>query len=144
MTDTIDTPAPTRRPDNGSGTAALVLGIVAVVAALNGWWLLPLPIALVTAVLAIIFGVRGRRRADAGEASNRGQATAGLTLGIVASGLLALGAATFAVFSDEWRDEWDRSDTFDECIDDADDVGELRVCLDRFPTEAEDAGLVAA
>lgn len=67
----------TERPTNGFGVAALVLGIVAVVTALNGWWLFVLPIAIATGILAVVFGRRGRRMADAGEATNRGQATAG-------------------------------------------------------------------
>jgi hypothetical protein len=120
---------------NGFGTAALVLGIVAVVTALNGWWFFLLPVALATAVLAIVFGVKGRRRSDAGAATNRGQATAGLTLGIVASALVVAGGVAFAV----WGDKWDRDDdSLEECIDHADDVDELRDCAEEFPELLEE------
>lgn len=65
---------------NGLGTAALVLGLVA----------LPLCLLIGPAVLAIVFGVMGMRRAQRGEATNRGMALAGTILGGVS---LALGAA---------------------------------------------------
>lgn len=67
------TPSSTR-PQNGMGIAALVLGIV-------GFF------TCVTAVLAIIFGAIGISKANAGRATNKGMATAGLVLGIVAVGL---------------------------------------------------------
>lgn len=66
---------------NGLGTAALVLGILGLVGCLGLSILLPL--------LATIFGVLGRKKAQAGLASNQGQATAGLVMGIIG---LALGA----------------------------------------------------
>jgi hypothetical protein len=132
------TPGTASAPDavNGFGTAALVLGIVAVVAAVNGWWLFLLPVAIATAVLAIVFGVTGRRRADDGRATNRGQATAGLTLGIVASALVVAGGVAFAVWGDGW--DRDKDDGVEECIDDADDVDELRTCIDEFPELLEE------
>jgi hypothetical protein len=125
------TPDPGR--GNGAGVAALVLGIVAVVAAANGWWLFLLPVALATGILAVVFGVKGRRAAAAGRAGNPGQSLAGLVLGTTALSLVALGGVAWAVWGDEWKDD----DTFDECIDDADDAEELGVCLDRFPDDAE-------
>lgn len=56
------------------GIAALVLGIVGVVTCCT----------LVPGILAIIFGIIGRKRAQVGEATNGGMALAGLILGIVA------------------------------------------------------------
>jgi hypothetical protein len=120
--------------DNSAGVAALVLGIVAVVAAANGWWVFLLPIALATGVLAVVFGVKGRRAAAAGRAGNPGQSLAGLVLGTTALSLVALGGVAWAVWGDDWKDD---DDNFDECIDDADDVSELRICIDRYPEEAE-------
>ena len=61
-------PAP---PRNGMGMAALVLGLCSIAC---GW---------VLGLLAIIFGAIGIARANRGEATNKGQATAGLVLGIV-------------------------------------------------------------
>ena len=61
--------------ENGMGMAALVLGILGLVVCLGLSILLPL--------LATIFGALGRRKAQAGLASNLGQATAGLIMGII-------------------------------------------------------------
>ncbi|MFJ8007941.1 DUF4190 domain-containing protein [Streptomyces fagopyri] len=64
-------------PSNGMGTAGLVLGIIsAVVFCL---W----PVAFVVGVLGVIFGVVGRRRVRRGEATNPGQALAGIICGAV-------------------------------------------------------------
>ena len=71
-------------PRNGIGTAALVLGILAVVFCWTFWG------GVVMGILAIIFGGVGLGRANRGEASNRGSALAGLVLGIVALALLVL------------------------------------------------------
>lgn len=121
--------------DNSAGVAALVLGIVAVVAAANGWWLFLLPVALATAILAIVFGVKGRRNASAGRSTNPGQALAGLVLGTTALAVVILGGVAFAVWGDDWKDH---DDTFDECIDDADDADELRDCLEKYPDDAQE------
>ena len=57
-------------PQNGLGTAALVLGIIGM-------------LFVCTCPLAIIFGAIGISRANSGQATNKGAATAGLILGIV-------------------------------------------------------------
>ncbi|MET7777974.1 DUF4190 domain-containing protein [Streptomyces mirabilis] len=76
-------------PSNGMGTAGLVLGIIsAVVFCL---W----PIAIILGILAVTFGVLGRRRARRGEANNPGQALAGIICGAVG---IALGIAMIVVF----------------------------------------------
>ena len=68
---------------NGMGTAALVLGIIAI---LTSWlWF----VGPVLAILAIVFGVLGRGRARRGEATNRGTATAGVVTGVVSLVLTA-------------------------------------------------------
>ncbi|AXG80573.1 DUF4190 domain-containing protein [Streptomyces paludis] len=64
-------------PANGLGTAALVLGIISVV----GFCLWGLNIVI--GILALVFGIIGRRRAGRGEATNGGMALAGIILGIV-------------------------------------------------------------
>jgi amino acid transporter len=79
---------------NGMGTAALVVGIVALV---TSWTVVG---GVVLGVLAIIFGAVGRSRAKRGEATNGGSAIAGLVLGvvslIVAVVMVAAGATWFS------------------------------------------------
>ena len=70
------------QPLNGKGTAALVLGIIGMIPfPITGFW---------CSLLAIIFGVQGRRRARSGLASNHVMATWGMWLGIVGMGIQAL------------------------------------------------------
>ncbi|WP_392962271.1 hypothetical protein [Streptomyces sp. LN245] len=64
-------------PSNGLGTAGLVLGIIAAV--LFVVW----PLAIVLGVLAVIFGLIGGAKARRGEATNPGQALAGVICGAV-------------------------------------------------------------
>ncbi len=77
-------------PSNGMGTAGLVLGIIsAVVFCL---W----PVAIVVGVLAVIFGAIGRGKARRGEATNPGQALAGIICG-VAGVVLGLGMVALLI-----------------------------------------------
>ncbi|MGW2685286.1 DUF4190 domain-containing protein [Streptomyces sp. NPDC001414] len=62
-------------PNNGLGTGSLVTGIISVVG-FCAW-----PVALVMGVLAIVFGSIGRARVRRGEATNGGQALAGIICG---------------------------------------------------------------
>ncbi|MFI1075380.1 DUF4190 domain-containing protein [Streptomyces puniciscabiei] len=65
-------------PQNGLGTAAMVLGILSLcLFCLYG------VVSVVLGILAVIFGIKGRRRADRGEATNHGQAQAGLLMGVI-------------------------------------------------------------
>jgi hypothetical protein len=66
------------RPRNGLGIAALVLGIVGTALFWTFW------IGFGCGVLAVIFGAVGLSHVHRGEAANRGQAKAGLILGIIA------------------------------------------------------------
>lgn len=69
--------APMAAPKNGMGTAALVLGILAIVlcwSAIGG---------IILGALAIIFGIIGIRRVGQRIATNKGAAIAGLVTGIV-------------------------------------------------------------
>ncbi|GAA2592646.1 MULTISPECIES: DUF4190 domain-containing protein [Streptomyces] len=75
------------QPSNGLGTSGLVLGIIGVVCSLTFFlWFF----GVVLGILAIIFGAVGRGRANRGEATNKGAATAGLVLGITATVILPL------------------------------------------------------
>jgi hypothetical protein len=103
---------------NGIGTAALVVGVVALVLAVL---LIFFPIAFVLGILAIIFGAVGMRRATRGEANNRGHAVAGLICGaiaVVVSIYLGVRLSTFVV-------------------DNADNFRQFWSCITNAPTEAE-------
>jgi uncharacterized membrane protein len=73
-------------PQNGMGTASLVLGILGLVCCGS----------LIMSVLAIVFGVMGRKKVAAGQATNGGMATAGMILGIVGVVLGILGLIAWA------------------------------------------------
>ncbi|MGN9761305.1 DUF4190 domain-containing protein [Streptomyces sp. SD31] len=79
-------------PSNGMGTAGLVLGIIS--AAIFCLW----PVAIILGVLALIFGSIGRGKARRGEATNPGQALAGMICGaagvVLGLGMVALVIAT--------------------------------------------------
>jgi hypothetical protein len=67
-------------PQNGLGTAALVLGILGFVC-----------IGPIGSILAIVFGKMGMTKADQGLANNRSSAKAGFILGIVGLALSVVG-----------------------------------------------------
>ncbi|GHA92504.1 hypothetical protein GCM10010512_25160 [Streptomyces thermoviolaceus subsp. thermoviolaceus] len=76
---------------NGMGVAALVLGIISVcLFCAYG------VVSLVLGVLAVVFGVKGRRKAERGEADNHTQAQAGLILGSIGI-VLGLAMITFLI-----------------------------------------------
>ena len=76
-----------RRPArNGLGIASLVLGVLAI---------FPLDLLFLPGILAIIFGILGRRRAKRGEATNGGMALAGALCGLL--GLLIGTALAIAI-----------------------------------------------
>ncbi|MET7569943.1 DUF4190 domain-containing protein [Streptomyces sp. NPDC005492] len=75
-------------PQNNMGTAAMVLGILSCcLFCIYGI------VSLGLGITAIVLGVKGKKRADRGEATNRGQAQAGLITGIVGT---VLGVITIA------------------------------------------------
>ncbi|MEU9328547.1 DUF4190 domain-containing protein [Streptomyces canus] len=103
-------PTPPMPPQNGMGVAAMVLGILS--CALFCMYGI---LSLVLGVLAIVFGIKGRKRAQLGEATNHGQAQAGFIMGIIGTilgvaviVLLAIGI-TAAINSDDDSDYYDGS-----------------------------------
>jgi U5 snRNP spliceosome subunit len=72
-------PPPGPAPQNGMGTAALVVGIVQVFC-----------LGTIGSILAVVLGKIGMNKADQGLASNRGSAKAGFILGIIGLVLSAL------------------------------------------------------
>ena len=98
------------RSQNGMGVAAMVLGILS--CALFCMYGI---LSLVLGVLAIVFGIKGRKRAERGEATNHGQAQAGFIMGIIGTilgvaviVLLAIGI-TAAINSEDDSDYYDGS-----------------------------------
>lgn len=86
---------PPRPPKNGFGTAALVLGIIAVV-----FGFIPVVgvfFAIPLAILALLFGALGIVRAFTGKASNKGVSITGTSLGVAA--IIVATVMTVAVFS---------------------------------------------
>ncbi|MEU9623809.1 MULTISPECIES: DUF4190 domain-containing protein [unclassified Streptomyces] len=77
-------------PSNGMGTAAMVLGILAVCL----FCVYGIP-SLILGVLALIFGILGRKRVQRGEATNNGQALAGIIMGSIG---IVFGVAIISFF----------------------------------------------
>ncbi|WP_239109659.1 DUF4190 domain-containing protein, partial [Streptomyces anulatus] len=97
-------------PNNGLGTAAMVIGIISVV----GFCLYGVNIIL--GILALIFGIIGLGRAKRGEATNRGMALAGVILGSVGIvvGAAILGLIIWAATSAESDSDSDYDSTYDD------------------------------
>ncbi|MET9549702.1 DUF4190 domain-containing protein [Streptomyces sp. NPDC006627] len=91
-------PAMPMAPANGMGVTGLVLGIIATV----GFCLWPL--AIVLGILAVIFGAVGRGKARRGEATNGGQALAGIICGAVGIVLAVVLLVIILVMPDEETD----------------------------------------
>jgi Domain of unknown function (DUF4190) len=72
MSDAQNTPSTTPTPQNGMGTAALIMGILQFVC-----------LGTIGSILAIVFGRIGLKRAAMGQANNAGVAKAGYILGII-------------------------------------------------------------
>lgn len=73
-------------PQNGMGTAALVMGILQFFC-----------LGIIGSILAIIFGKIGMDRADQGLANNRGVAKAGFVLGIIGVVLSVIGGIIWVI-----------------------------------------------
>jgi hypothetical protein len=64
-------------PNNGMGTASMVVGIISAIGFCM--W----PIAIIGGIVAVVLGVLARQKARRGEATNAGQALAGIICGSV-------------------------------------------------------------
>ncbi|WP_329336864.1 DUF4190 domain-containing protein [Streptomyces sp. NBC_01352] len=78
-------------PNNGMGTAAMIVGIISAVGFCM--W----PIAIIGGIVAVVLGVLARQKARRGEATNAGQALAGIICGSVGLAL-AVGMIALLVF----------------------------------------------
>jgi Na+-driven multidrug efflux pump len=109
------------------GTAALVLGIIGVVLAV-----LFFPLGILLGVVAAVLGYLGRKKAARREATNRGQATAGLVLGLVA---ILVGGIIAAVLGNFLAENSDEISNLSECVTDADTEEERTACAEEFEDE---------
>jgi hypothetical protein len=122
--------APPRRR-NGMGTAALVLGVVALVLVLL---LLFSPIGAFLGLLAVLFGILGIMRANRGEADNRGQAVAGLVTGAIALLVGVFFTISIGVWFSTHVNDFNR---FGQCIDDASGPDAREQCARQLAGELE-------
>jgi membrane-bound ClpP family serine protease len=108
------------------GTAALVIGVVALVLVVL---LLFAPLGALLGLVALVLGIVGLIRANRGEADNRGQAVAGLVTGalaLVIGVFLALSiGAFFATNVNDFRQ-------FGRCMDNARSDQAREACAERL------------
>ncbi|MFF0447060.1 DUF4190 domain-containing protein [Streptomyces sp. NPDC004609] len=102
--------APGATAQNNMGVASMVLGILSV-----ALFCLYGVVGLVLGVLALIFGIIGRKRAGRGEATNPGQALAGIILGSIGMliGLAFIVILLWALIASA-ADERDRVGEYDD------------------------------
>lgn len=120
---------PPTAPSNGFGTAALVLGVLA----LLFFWLGPL--AIVLGLIAIVLGVLGRGRVKNGVATNGGAALAGIVLGAIGLLLGVAITATVGLVAFEFGD--DIRDTVECQEENAGDQEAIDRCLEDLRREIE-------
>lgn len=75
-----------QQPQNGMGTAALIMGILQFFC-----------LGIIGSILAIVFGKMGMTKADQGLATNRGTAKAGFVLGIIGLILSIIGIVIYII-----------------------------------------------
>jgi membrane-bound ClpP family serine protease len=104
------------------GTAALVLGVVALVLVVL---LLFSPLGAFLGLLAVLFGILGLIRVNRGEADNRGQAVSGLVTG----GLALLFGILFTISVGTWfSTHVNDFRRFGNCMDNAADATAREQC----------------
>jgi hypothetical protein len=124
-----DQPARGRR--NGMGTAALVIGVVALTLVLL---LLFSPLGAFLGLVAVLFGVLGLMRANRGEADNRGQAVAGLVTG----GIALLLGVFFTISVGTWfATHVNDFNNFGRCMDRATGQAAHEECARQLSRELE-------
>ena len=105
------------------GVAALILGIVA----LLGFWTIILGIVL--GLLALIFGIIGRKRATRREATNGGVALAGAILGGIALAASVLFLALVGAFFVNHKSDIQK---FRDCVNSAQTDQQRQDCANKF------------
>ncbi|MEV0069909.1 DUF4190 domain-containing protein [Amycolatopsis sp. NPDC050768] len=115
---------PVGAPRNGFGVTALVLGIIALVLCWTVWG------GIILGVLALVFGILGVKRANRGQATNKGASIAGIvtgSIGLVIGLLLAiLVGSIFATFGSQIGD-------LQDCVQKAGtDQSQIQSCQQQF------------
>src|SRR3954454_18916002 len=114
---------PAGPPRNGLGTAALVLGIIAIPG------ILTVVLGIVLGLLALIFGIIGRKRYSRREATNGGAAMAGAILGGVALAVSIILVAVGATFFAKHKSDIEK---LRDCINNAQTQRQRQACQDQF------------
>ena len=120
-----------RSPRNGLGVAALVVGVVSLVLAIL---IVLFPIAGFLGLIAIVLGVMGMGRARRGEATNRGQALAGLLTGLLALAIAVFIAVRIGVLLIDHQNDFRR---FGSCMTSASDQHDFRRCARTFGRQVD-------
>ena len=108
---------------NGMGTAALVLGIVAIPG------ILTVVLGILLGLLALIFGIIGRKRYSRREATNGGAAMAGAILGGFALTISIILVAVGATFFFNHKSDIQK---LRDCINNAQNQQEQQDCQNQF------------
>jgi hypothetical protein len=122
------TPSPIQ-PRNGLGVSALVLGVASLVAAIS---FVLFPLALPGGLAAVVFGVIAMVRGNTRGATNPGQAAAGLICGILALAIAVVFAVRVGTLVERNTTVFT---TFDRCIAQATDRGEVSTCIARLAND---------
>lgn len=110
----------------------MITGIISLLFAVVGLFVLPLFLSIPGGIVAIVLGVIGRRRARAG-ADRSGQAVTGLVTGIVAVVVSGIWIAVVAVVGSQFVAEFsDELSELEACID---ETGDEDLCTQRFSEE---------
>lgn len=117
---------------NGAALAAVILGIASLLLSFIGFLVLPLFLAIPGAIVAIVLGVVGRRRARDG-APRGGQALTGLVTGIVGLVISGVWISVVVVLGGQFVEEFSSElAELEACIE---ETGDEDLCTERFSDE---------
>ncbi len=119
----------TVRQRNGMGVTSLVLGVASLVAVAS---FVLFPVALVGGAIGAILGVIALVRAGRGEASNRGQALAGLLCCALALALAVVLTVRVGTWANDNRSALTR---LEKCLAKAKDGNAAGACFGQFATD---------
>jgi hypothetical protein len=120
---------PSAQTRNGLGVSALVLGVASLVAAIS---FVLFPLALLAGLVAVVLGLIAMVRGNTRGATNSGQAAAGLICGILALAISIVFAIRVGTFVESNTTVFT---SFDKCIAQASNRGEVSTCISRFAND---------